>query len=249
MNIENENLNKLIKEVYDKEEFKCTEEEANREHGLTNESPAILVGNEIYVLNTLTNEVKIEAIAHEVGHILLRNKKLICVSGYDSYQLGFFAAMLNNLISHKELIKVLKNEFNINSDIHLKLQEEALLSKSIEKRVHNASNKDELYGIGFQLYDICRTTGKTYNTEIEKLIKSNQYLKKSIETSKKYLNDIDSNMNEEEQIKRVIYLFKELDMLELITLSDCVDVYMKENITELVIEKLGELDRENINLK
>ncbi|EES48524.1 hypothetical protein NE172_15110 [Clostridium botulinum] len=245
MNIENENLNNLIKEVYDKEEFIYIDEEINKEHGLMNESPARLAENKIFILKTLSNEEKMEAIAHEVGHVLLMNRKLIGVSIYHSYQHNFFAAMLNNLISHKELIEVLKNEFNIGSIMHLKLQKEALLNKSIENRIHNASSEEELYGIGFQLYDICRTTGEIYNAEIEKLINSNECVNKSFKASKMYLNDINSSMDEEEQIKRVIYMFKELSMLELITSFDCVDVYMKENVIDLVKQKVGELFREN----
>lgn len=129
--------------------------------------------------------------------------------------------------------------------MHLKLQKEALLNKSIENRIYNASSEEELYGIGFQLYDIFRTTGEIYNVEIEKLINSNECVKKSFKASQKYLNDINSNMDEEEEIKRVIYIFKALSMLELITLFDCVDVYRKENIIDLVKQKVSELFREN----
>lgn len=244
MNVENENLIKLIKEVYGEEEFKYIEEDINGEHRLTNESPARLEENEIYILNTLNDEDKIEAIAHEVAHVLLFNRKLICVSIDNSDKLDFFAAMLNNLISHKQLIEVLKYEFNISSNMHLKLQMEGLINRTLENRINNAIDKDELYGIGFQLCDICRTTGETYNIEIEKLIENNEYVKKSVEVAQKYLNDIDSNMNEEDQIKKVLHVFKELGMLELITILDCVNIFIKENIIELVKEELGKFINE-----
>ena len=133
MNVENENLIKLIKEVYGEGEFKYIEEEINGEHRLTNESPARLEENEIYILNTLNDEDRIEAIAHEVAHVLLFNRKLICVSIDKSDKLDFFAAMLNNLISHKQLIGVLKYEFNISSNMHLKLQMEGLFRVTLRK--------------------------------------------------------------------------------------------------------------------
>ena len=46
------------------------------------------------------------------------------------------------------------------------------------------------------------------------------------------------------KLKKRLHVFKELGMLELITILDCVNIFIKENIIELVKEKLGEFIKE-----
>lgn len=182
---------------------------------LSDSSPANIFNDEMNILNSLSENDKIEAEAHELGHILLKERGLICLSSID-WDLDFFVLELNNAISHKELINTLQIEFNISSELHYRLRYDSI--KERERFIDNVKyfvmNKDIyiLYGLGFRLYDIYITLLKSRYEEIEKLVEENQYVRTSFNLAKKYLYKIDSTTSKDNQVEIINTILRDLNI-------------------------------------
>lgn len=182
---------------------------------LSDSSPANIFNDEMNILNSLSENDKIEAEAHELGHILLKERGLICLSSTD-WDLDFFVLELNNAISHKELINTLQIEFNISSELHYRLRYDSI--KERERFIDNVKyfvmNKDIyiLYGLGFRLYDIYITLLKSRYEEIEKLVEENQYVRTSFNLAKKYLYKIDSTTSKDNQVEIINTILRDLNI-------------------------------------
>lgn len=175
---------------------------------LSNESPANTNLDVIYVLNSINQEDKIEAEAHELGHLLVKNRGMITLKSKDFYESSYFVLELNNAVSHKYVVNILKDEFDISSDLHLTLRENSI--KNVEKDIRELDNIYFLYGIGMKLYDINVTLGK----DIEKFTELNEYVKRAVDAAKEWLSQINIDMPIESQKKIIHNMLDELRIPE-----------------------------------
>ncbi|CEK38123.1 hypothetical protein [Paraclostridium sordellii] len=176
---------------------------------LSDSSPANIFDGNMNILNSLSESDKIEAEAHELCHILLKERGLICLSTTDG-DLNFFVLELNNAISHKELVNTLQNE------LHYRLRYDSIkdIDKFIDDIKYFVENEEIylLYGLGFRLYDIYTTLLESSDEEIESLVEENQHIKISFNLAKKYLSKIDSTTSKDNQIDIINTMLRELNV-------------------------------------
>ncbi len=158
---------------------------------LTRESPARVVesanGFEIEVLKELDNDEQEQAEAHELGHLLLRCRGLISFSPENDSE-GFFRLELNNAISHKFLVAILRDEFNIGSEVHLQLRKDSLAS--IEEEIRDLSDDPPvLHGLGLRLFDIEETTDVS-REEVDRISHANNHVREALSAARRYLSSV-----------------------------------------------------------
>lgn len=170
-------------------------------YNLTEKSLAnITENNTINILDTVSKEKQIEIIAHELGHIYLKENGLVCFEKNfeDELEFNYFILELNNAISHKHLIKILKEEFSISSNIHLKLR--TICLNEIYNEIEDCEYSNMLlHGIGLKLYDIS-TTLPEKREQVERICSKNKEINKAYKLAQEYIGRIDLNMNKNEQI-------------------------------------------------
>lgn len=166
---------------------------------LSAESPAnIFDGNEIYILNSLGNDEKIQAEAHELGHLYVSARGIVKCAIDNSEPIDFLKLELNNALSHKVLMEIIENDYGISNDFHKNL------------RISGLSHLDDindleielLYGIGLRLYDISRTIENTSQT-VNQILSANEAVRIAYNLAYELLNDIEINTPRDEQIERI----------------------------------------------
>lgn len=166
-----EQLREDIRSSFDFEIKVVSVEEGNN-YGLDEHSPAQLIYNDernlwtIVYLEILGEEERIEAESHELGHLLfLREGTKIVALCTDKDELLYLVGQINNSLPHKYIIETLDENYNLTSDLHVKL-----LSNSLDvfpvRIESNCEGRDYLNAIGVRLFDINRTVdNKEFITE------------------------------------------------------------------------------------
>ena len=135
-------------------------------YGLFAQSPAQVTNErnvwQIYILESLSNEERLEAEAHELGHLLVyyRPPGLITMDSIVMFDedIQVLICRIDNAISHKLLIDELETNYNISSGLHIQLMETSLADIRAEIRNLVAGKNNELlHSMGVYLFDIART--------------------------------------------------------------------------------------------
>ncbi|WP_318509100.1 hypothetical protein [Bacillus sp. T3] len=149
---------------------------------------------QIYLLESLTNEDRLEAEAHELGHLLVyyRPPGLITMDSIVMFDedMQELIGEIDNAIQHKLLIDELKTYYNINSSLHIKLMETSLedICAEIRNLVAEKNNK-LLHAIGVYLFDIARTN-KNASVRVDQKLQLNTTVKHTFDAAQLYLSQI-----------------------------------------------------------
>ncbi|MCM3442670.1 hypothetical protein [Metabacillus halosaccharovorans] len=172
-------------------------EDAPRYH-LSVESPAnVRNGNEVYVIDCIPEEEKLQAEAHELGHIFIREMGLISFQPKGSEPFDFLLLELNNALSHRFVIEILSSRFYISNAFHLKLRTESL--ESIVQDINDFKEEVELlHAFGLRLYDIYKMIADLKN-EVERLAGINDGVNASFSAAKTYLEPLQPETPKKEQ--------------------------------------------------
>lgn len=166
----------------------------------------------IVICEKLSKKEKIEAEAHELMHILLNKQGLLrVVSKYEGKN-EFLAMEINNAISHKILISRLRNDYNIESELHLKENTNSLstILRNIEEP-HSNNDTNLLKEIGVRLYDIYRTISEI-EKEIIEIVSTNQLVESVFQMAKEILSRITIDSSKEVQLKTIKLFLLEIDV-------------------------------------
>ncbi|NMD72748.1 hypothetical protein HHO41_21200 [Bacillus sp. DNRA2] len=129
---------------------------------------------QIYILDSLSKEERLEAEAHELGHLLVhyRPPGLITMDSIVMFDedMQVLIGEIDNAISHKLLIDELKIKYNISSGLHIRLMATSLEDIHAElKNVETDKNTKLLHSIGVYLFDISRTNKNALTRVFQKL--------------------------------------------------------------------------------
>jgi len=170
-------------------------------HGLTREeTPAHNIIDDsgdptalIQFSNSLSRSEQIQAIAHEIAHLLLMYKHELRIRDRSFAILGFDPSEIVNITHHLIFTELLKEVYKIESSLHLNL-----LRKNILEFLTDENSPQ--YMKGLSAYEYERLVGKiegvgNLNPLVEDAIASAHkyfcnYNSKSIPTSPSYVNDI-----------------------------------------------------------
>lgn len=181
-------------------------EEANV-YQLSMNSPANTDSHIIYILDCIPEEEKIQAEAHELGHIYVKEKGIICMESQGNRPFDFLILELNNSLSHRFVVSVL-DKYGMSSQFHLNLRGKSI--KTITEDIEELKGEVELlHGIGLRLYDISITIPELKN-EAERLSKINNDVKAAYDAANIYFNQIRLGTPKEEQVDAVNNFFIKL---------------------------------------
>lgn len=159
--------------------------------GLSLENPAMVTKDEkIYILDGLPEEFKIQAVAHELGHLYLKYLGLVQAEypfdiGYPTSE-DYLALELNNALSHQLLIHLLER-YDISSKLHLDLRASSL--EHIPQRILELRIDDDttcLHGMGLALYDMEQTL-PGFRSDIVELAQMDPTVSHSFDQASEYL--------------------------------------------------------------
>ncbi|MCM3065330.1 hypothetical protein M3568_02655 [Priestia flexa] len=165
----------------------------------------------IVISTKLTGKEKIEAEAHELMHILLNKQGLLMVVSEYEGESEFLALEINNAISHWFLINGLKNDYKIESELHLSERAASLstISNDIEELYFDNSTT-LLKGLGVRLYDIARTI-PAIEREVIDIATTNQLVNHVFQMARKILSRITIESSKEMQLETIAEFLLEID--------------------------------------
>jgi hypothetical protein len=173
------------------------EKDASRYYLSANCPANVMNNNEVYVLDCIPEEDKIQAEAHELGHIYVREKGLISIPPNGNKPFDFLLLELNNALSHRFVLNVLSQIFFISNDLHLDLRAKSL--NSIKQDIKDFKEKIEyLHAFGLKLYDI-RATIPELKNEVERLIVINGNVSAAYNAAVSYIDPIQLETPKKEQ--------------------------------------------------
>lgn len=169
-----------------------------KDYHLSINSPAnTMRNNEVNILDSISEDEKIMAEAHELGHIYVEKKGLVSIEPRGGEPYDYLLLELNNALSHKFVIGLLSQEFSISSETHINLREESI--RTVEKNIKDFQNDIEiLHGIGLKLYDII-TTIPHLSSEVERLVSLNCKVYESYSAASRYFETISPSTPREDQ--------------------------------------------------
>ncbi|WP_129727943.1 hypothetical protein [Ectobacillus funiculus] len=185
------NQSKQIEVIY-------VEKSKAKENWLTEESPANVRDGKIYVLDDLPDENKLQAEAHELGHLYVEQLGVLKFDPEYGEPIDYLKLELNNALSHRFIIDILNEKFNISSDYHLHLRRKGIDNTKEILQDNDEYEKEILFGLGLKLFDISITIPDT-EEEIEKIIHFNKDVSLAYEAAKTYLMQMKLDMPSEEQ--------------------------------------------------
>ncbi|MGJ7922216.1 hypothetical protein [Neobacillus sp. LXY-4] len=157
---------------------------------------AINEGNvwQIYILESLSSKERIEAEAHELGHLLVyyRPPGLITMDSIVMFDedMQELIGEIDNAIQHKLLIDELKTRYNISSGLHIQLMETSL--KDIRAEIRNLVDKKNnklLHAMGVYLFDIARTNMNA-SARVDQKLQLNTTVKHAFNAAQLHLSQI-----------------------------------------------------------
>lgn len=174
------------------------EEAQSAQYYLSEAAPANVMDGKIHIINNLSDDTKIQALAHEYGHLLIKERGIISFEPIGDGPFDYLILELNNALSHKFIINVLEQKFGISSDFHLKLLVEGL-NKTKDIIKNSYLEKEILFGIGLKLYDIAITVPNK-KKEIEDILAINKNIELSFQAANTHLKNIHLDSSVEEQM-------------------------------------------------
>lgn len=184
------------------------EEKNAHQISITKDSPAQVMDGKIYVLSDLSNEERIQAEAHELGHLYVKELGIINFEPIYNEPIGYLKLELNNTLSHKFIIQILEEKFGISSDIHLQLRIRGIDSTK-NYLIDSDMDTEVLYGLGLNLYDIAITAPNSKNDVLE-VLSLNESIKRAYQAAETHLGSIHLGMSKEEQEQVVNEFLSEL---------------------------------------
>lgn len=160
-------------------------------------------GWRIVVLNSLSQIQLAEAIAHEMGHLLLKAEGLASVSiGYgDDWEENYLAAEINSMIAHHFIVPRLEKDYGIDSSLILGLRK-GILRDGEEIIGEYSEEPVMLHAIGLHLLDLAKTVqGKS--TRIGQLLEISGYVKEAFRVGEEFLIYPRPDLPHEEQWQRL----------------------------------------------
>jgi len=129
-------------------------------YNLSDDCPANIMRNheiwEVNVIDWISENLRIQAEAHELGHLYIHESGLVRIETHDYGPLVFFILELNNALSHRFVIDTLLLDFSIEISYHLDIRAQSM--NSIRQQIHDYNDEVALlYGLGLRLYDIYLT--------------------------------------------------------------------------------------------
>lgn len=202
---------------YKKVEVIYVEKSEAEENWLTEESPANVRNGKVYVLNDLQYEKRLQAEAHELGHLYVEQLGLIHFEPKASEPMDYLKLELNNALSHRFIIHILDEQFDISSEYHLQLRRKGIDTTKEILQDGSEYEKEILFGLGLKLFDISITILDT-EEEIKQVISLNKEVALAFEKAKTHLVQLKLDMSNEEQ-EQMISKFLEGLGLSLVHLS------------------------------
>ncbi|AGK54066.1 hypothetical protein [Bacillus sp. 1NLA3E] len=167
-------------------------------YGLFSQSPAQVTNEgivwQIFILESLSNEERLEAEAHELGHLLVyyRPPGLITMDSIVMFDedIHVLICRIDNAISHKLLIDELETNYNISSGLHIQLMETSLedIRAEIRNLVARKNNK-LLQAMGVYLFDIARTNMNA-SARVDQKLQLNTTVKHAFKSAQLHLSQI-----------------------------------------------------------
>ncbi len=178
---------------------------------LSDRSPANVGSNgNIFIMQRLNEPEKNEAIAHELGHIYFEHQGQVSLQNFvDRHGLPL---EINNVISHRAIIAMLKNDYDIESNLHKTLRLEVLneaesflseLNKSYSKgQVGCIDCKYYLAAYALRLRDI-ETCFPEFQGEVENILTLQSYLDKVVSNARIILFDAAAGLPKSRQEEKI----------------------------------------------
>lgn len=167
-------------------------EEAAGAHLHANSPAKVNNDGSISILNTLNPEEKELSIAHELGHILVRNMGVLQIEQIGGPE-DYLFLEINNALSHSILIELLERQYGIGSAMHLNLR--LLGLTTMENNVTWAQTQQGrdaqifLAAEGVKLYDIHRTIPHV-RADVQDLIRLHPVLSLSFERANEFFSGV-----------------------------------------------------------
>lgn len=192
-----ENLRTEVKRLCEVVINYVSQEDASKYY-LTADSPAnVMSDNEVYVLDCIPEDDKIQAEAHELAHIYVREKGLINLKIYGNEPFDFLLLELNNALSHRFVLNTLSRGFCISNVLHINLRAKSL--ESITQDIEDLKDEVELlYAFGLRLYDIHKTIPDLKN-EVKRLASLNDDVNTAFNAAFEYIDPIQPETPKKEQ--------------------------------------------------
>ncbi len=176
-------------------------------YGLSTNSPANTDGYNIYILDCISKEEQVQAEAHELGHIYIKESGLICLKVLGDDPICFLKLELNNALSHRFVVSLVE-EYGISNEVHIYLRKQSM--KTVIKDIMDLKDEPELmHGIGLKLYDISVTIPEL-NREVERVLRLNNDVKIAYDTAVIFFSKLYPETPKEEQGVLVNRFFNKL---------------------------------------
>lgn len=161
-----------------------------------------------FIYDALDKNTKLLAEAHELGHLYVNELGIVRCEIDAMEPIDFFKLEFNNAVSHRILMQILEEEFNISNIYHIELR-----IKGLETYKDLSDLELEtLFGLGLRLYDISQTVPGISEEIINDIINRNRAVKLSYTLANELLSEINTNISREEQIQRSINYFSILGL-------------------------------------
>lgn len=160
-------------------------------------------GWRIVVLNSLSQIQLAEAIAHELGHLLLKAEGLASISiGYgDDWEEDYLASEVNSVLAHHFIVPRLERDYGLDSSLILSLRK-GILTDGEEIIGEYSEEPVMLHAIGLHLLDLSKTVqGK--NSRIGGLLEISSYVKEAFRAGEELLIYPRPDLPHEEQWQRL----------------------------------------------